>query len=166
MTKLSATSPKKNISEVKARLEHQEAYTKHRLLRKRFLHNPYTETNLMDVREWDLLDVHSLGIWNDMDKDILSVIDVFSKISASGIRKDKERPVNHQIVSISISWRWLARTRGVTYNKGKEFLNKHIQDMQRDKGIRFQISKNPDVKCVVVEPAHRTIRVRLYKFFN
>jgi len=32
--------------------------------------------------------------------------------------------------------------------------------------IQFQVCKNPDVKCSVLERAHRTIRDRLYKYFT
>jgi len=38
--------------------------------------------------------------------------------------------------------------------------------MLRDEGIQFQMCRNPDVKCAVVERAHRTIRDRLYKYFT
>ena len=51
-------------------------------------------------------------------------------------------------------------------DKGKEFRNKHFQDMLVDEGIQFQVCMNPDVKCTVVERAHRTIRDRLYKYFT
>jgi len=46
---------------------------------KRFLPNPYTVTNVMDVWECDLLDVQSLANYNDMHRYILSVINVYSK---------------------------------------------------------------------------------------
>jgi len=38
--------------------------------------------------------------------------------------------------------------------------------MLRDEGIQFQVFKNPDVKCAIVERAHRTIRERLFKYFT
>jgi len=38
--------------------------------------------------------------------------------------------------------------------------------MLRDEGIPFQVCKNPDVKCAVVEHAHRTIRDRLSNFLR
>ena len=50
----------------------------------------------------------------------------------------------------------------VRTDKGKEFLNKHFQDMVRDEGIQFRVCRNPDVKCAVVERVHRTIRDRLF----
>jgi len=38
--------------------------------------------------------------------------------------------------------------------------------MLRCEGITFQVCKNPDVKCAVVERAHRTILDKLYKYFT
>jgi len=38
--------------------------------------------------------------------------------------------------------------------------------MLKREGFQFQVCKNPDVKCSFVERAHRTIRVRLYKYFT
>ena len=38
--------------------------------------------------------------------------------------------------------------------------------MLKRERIQFQVCKNPDVKCSVVELSHRTIRDRLYKYFT
>ena len=38
--------------------------------------------------------------------------------------------------------------------------------MLKNKGIQFQVCRNPDVKCSIVERAQRTIRDRVYKFFT
>jgi hypothetical protein len=38
--------------------------------------------------------------------------------------------------------------------------------MLKHEGIQFQVYKNPDVKCSIVERAHRTIRDKLYKYFT
>jgi len=54
----------------------------------------------------------------------------------------------------------------VRMDRGKEFLNKSFQDMLKREGIQFQICKNPDVKCSILERAHRTIRDKLYKYFT
>ena len=35
-----------------------------------------------------------------------------------------------------------------------------------EEGIQYQFCKNPDVKCAVVERAHRTIRDRLFRYFT
>jgi hypothetical protein len=46
---LSTALSRKNKPDVREWLEQQETYTKHRPVRKRFLRNPYTVPNLMDV---------------------------------------------------------------------------------------------------------------------
>jgi len=51
-------------------------------------------------------------------------------------------------------------------DKGKDFLNRHFREMLKREGIHSQVCRNPDVKCSVVERAHRTIRDRLYKYFT
>jgi len=150
----------------RAWLEEQDAYTLHRPVRKRFARNPYTVTNVGDVWECDLFDVKSYAKYNDNFRYILSIIDVFSKfhylIPVNGpavtaafrsIFDDKPKLLSRRPVFV--------RT-----DKGKEFLNKDIQDMLRDEGIHFQVCRNPDVKCAVVERAQRTIRDRLYKYLT
>ena len=69
----------KDKKSVTAWLEKQDAYTLHRQVRKRFPRNPYSVTNVMDVRECDLVNVQSLSRLNDGHKYILTVNDVFSK---------------------------------------------------------------------------------------
>jgi len=51
----------------------------------------------------------------------------------------------------------------VQTDRGKEFLNRTFQDMLKRKVIRVQVCKNPDVKCAVVDRAHRTLRNKLYR---
>jgi hypothetical protein len=49
-------------------------------------------------------------------------------------------------------------------NKGKEFLN--IQTMLKHEKIQFQVCRNPDVKCAIVERVQRTLRDKLFKYFT
>jgi len=49
LDKLSAAIPRKNIPDIKTWLQYQDVYTMYRPVRKRFLRNPYTVTNIMDV---------------------------------------------------------------------------------------------------------------------
>jgi len=109
--------------------------------------------------------------YKDGARYLLTVIDVFSKflhivplLSKTGkavitafqsIFKDQKysQPIRRRPV-------W------VHTDKGKEFFNRSFQDMLRREGIQFQIRKNPDVKCSVIERANRTIRDKLYKFFT
>jgi len=38
--------------------------------------------------------------------------------------------------------------------------------MLRDVGINFEVSGNPDVKCAVIDRAHRTISNRSLRYFT
>ena len=38
--------------------------------------------------------------------------------------------------------------------------------MLRDEDIEFQVCRNTELKCAVVERVHRTIRDRLHKYFT
>ena len=54
----------------------------------------------------------------------------------------------------------------VRTDKGKEFLNTQFQTLLKREGIEFQVCKNPDVKCAVVERVNRTLRDKLYRYFT
>ena len=55
----------KTPSQIKAWLETQDAYTLHRLLRKRFPRNPYTINNTDDVWDIDILDLTYVKKYNN-----------------------------------------------------------------------------------------------------
>jgi len=54
----------------------------------------------------------------------------------------------------------------VRTDKGKEFLNTQFQKLLKSEGIQFQVCRNPDVKCAVVERLNRTLRDKLYRYFT
>jgi len=62
LDKLAAAIPRKNKSDIKAWPEYQDVFTMYRPARRRFLRNPYTVINLMEVWECDILDMQSLKI--------------------------------------------------------------------------------------------------------
>jgi hypothetical protein len=45
-----------------------------------------------------------------------------------------------------------------------EFLNKTFQDVLKREGFEFNVCRNPDEKCSVIERVHRTIRDRQFKY--
>ena len=121
----------------------------------------------MDVWECDLEDVRALGRFNDNYNCILSVIDVFSKfLHQVPLRSKTGTAVASAFTSIFEDSSRRRRPVWVRTDKGKEFLNKNFQEMLKREGIQFQVRRKPDVKCSVVERAHRTIRDRPYKYFT
>jgi transposase InsO family protein len=154
-----------SAGDIRAWLEKQDAYTLHRRVRRPFPRNPYSVTNVMDMRECDLVDVQAHGKFNDNFKYILSIIEVFSKFLYMVPLKSKTgTAVTAAFHSVLPQRR--RRPVWVRTDKGKEFLNKNFQAMLRREGIQFQVCRNPDVKCSVVQRAHRTIKNKIYKYFK
>jgi transposase InsO family protein len=138
----------------------------HRPVRKRFHRNPYDITNVMDVREYNLMNVKSLSKYNDKYKYLLSVIDVFSKfLHIVPLRSKTGTGVASAFLSILAKYShrrpiWL-RT-----DRGKDFLNRSFQDMLKKEGIQFQVCREPNEKCPIVDLSQRTIRNKLYKYMT
>ena len=54
----------------------------------------------------------------------------------------------------------------VRTDKGKEFFACEFQAVLKREGIQFQVYKNPDVKCSIVEWVHRTVKTKIYMYFT
>ena len=51
-------------------------------------------------------------------------------------------------------------------DRGKNYLNRPFQDTLKRECIRFHVCINNDVKCAVVDRAHRTLGNNLYMYFT
>ena len=138
----------------------------HKPLRHRYHRNPYIVYNILDVWECDLINVPSLSKFNDNNKYLLTVIDIFSKFLHIIPLKSKMTPtvtsaylpiLKDPKYSIPLRRRPISLRR----DKGKEFFNKHLQNMLKREDIQFQVCRNPDVKYSIIEITLRTIRDRL-----
>jgi len=160
-----------SASHIKTWLQKQDSYTLHRQVRKRFPRNPYSVNNILDVFECDLVDVQALSKHNDGHKYLLTVIDVFSKFLHKVPLKSKSRKdVSSAFRSVLQDPIYLnpfkRRPIWVRTDKGKAFLNLTFQNLLKHEGIHFQVCRNPDIKCSVVERAKRTISCRARKAHN
>ena len=160
----------KTPSQINAWLETQDTYTLHRSLRKGFPRNPYTVNNIDDVWEIVILDLTSLKKYNNY-RYLLRVIDVFSKyLHSVPLRTKTGKEVASALESIFRDPKYTKPIRKrpvwVRTDKGKEFLNTQFQTLLKREGIEFQVCRNPDVKCAVVERVNRTLRDKLYRYFT
>ena len=115
------------------------------------------------------MDMQSLSTYNDKYKYLLSVIDVFSKfLHIVPLRSKTGTAVSSAFRSILAKYSKPVRRRPiwVRTDRGKEFLNRSFQAMLEKEGIQFQICRDPNVKCAIVERSHRTIRDKLYKYMT
>ena len=123
----------------------------------------------MDVWECDLMDMRSLSKYNDNYTYLLSVIDTFSKyLHIVPLRSKTGTAVNSAFLSVLAKYSRPVRKRPawVRTDKGKEFMNRTFQAMLRKEGIQFQVCRDPNVKCAIVERSHRTIREKLFKYMT
>jgi len=169
--KLRSAAKTKSESIIQTWLQKQEAFTLHRPIRKRFPRNPYSVNNVMDVYECDLVDVQAFCKYNDGYKYLLTVIDVFSKfLHIVPLKSKTAKDVSsafHSILQTPINLKPIMRHPiWVRTDKGKECLNTTFQNLLKPEGTQFQVCKNPDIKCCIVECAHRTLRDKFYKFFT
>ena len=161
----------KKPSEIKSWLETEDAYTLCKPLCRRFPRNPYKINNIPDVWECDLIDVQALTKFNYSYIYVLTAIDVISKFLHIVHLKSKTGPaVTSSFQSFLKDSKYSPplkkRPIWVWTDKFKKFLNRYCQDMLKHEGMLFQVCRNPDVKCSVIERAQRTIRNRLYKYFT
>ena len=122
----------------------------------------------MDVWECDLVDVKSLGRFNDSHKYILTAMDVFSKyLTIVPLKVKTGTAVASEFESVLQNPKYRRRRPiWVRTDKGKEFLAREFQAVLKREGIQFQACKNPVVKYSVVERAHRTIKNKIYNYFT
>jgi len=105
-----------------------------------------------------MLDVQTLAKYNDMQRYILSVVNVISiYLHLIPVKTKSGSSVAWAFRSIfhddELHCRVWLRT-----DKGKEFLNKQFQGVLLEEGIHLLVCEYRDVKCAVVERAHRAIR--------
>jgi len=110
--------------------------------------------------------------YNNNYRYLLQVIDVFSKylhsvplrtktgkeVAAAAIESIFRDPKYTKPIRRRPVW--------VRRDKGKEFLNTQFQTLLKREGIEFQVCRNPDVNCAVVERVNRTLRDKLHRYFT
>jgi len=112
----------------------------------------------------------SLKKYNNNYRYLLQVIDMFSKYLHSVPSRTKTgKEVAAALESIFRDPKYTKPIRKrpvwVRTDKGKEFLNTQFQTLLKREGIEFQVCRNPDVKCAVVERVNRTLRDKLQIFY-
>ena len=51
-------------------------------------------------------------------------------------------------------------------DKGKEFVAHPMQKFLKENDIRFQVTRNPDIKAAVIERFNRTLKERMWRYFT
>lgn len=161
-----AAKPNFSRKEVARWLESQDAYTLHRPSRRKFPRLRYNVTNIDDLWEADLIELRNLKSYNDGFSYLLVIIDVLSKfVWVEPLRDKTSNCVTRAFQNI------LSRSDGrvpvyLQTDKGKEFIARPLQDFLKERGIRYRVTRNPDVKAAVVERFNRTLKERMWRYFT
>jgi hypothetical protein len=158
-----ASASKTNKGIVNEWLSGQNTYTLHKPVRKRFPRNPYTVTNIDDVREMDLADLSSLSKKKKKYRYLLNVIDIFSRYAWSVPLKDKTG------TSIKAALNYLFRDRKpitIQSDKGTEFVNTTVRRYLKSQDVNFHTTHNPDIKGAIIERFNRTLKTKMFKYFT
>jgi hypothetical protein len=151
--------------DIKQFLQGQEAYTVHRSVRRKFKRDRVFVTNISDLWEMDLMDMPSHKDWNQGVGFVLVAIDVFSKYA--WVRPLKDKSAQNVRAALESIFSTLQHTPlKIHVDKGKEFLNRQVQDLMKKNNIHMYVTENADIKCSVAERFIRTFKTRLVRYLT
>ena len=135
----------------------------HKPIRRKFKKRLVVAKNVDDIWAADLVEMQPLAKYNNGQKYILMIIDVFSKYgwavpikSKTGLAvADALRKVLKEGASPAMLWT----------DKGKEFYNKNVATLLHKHNIKLYSTENEE-KASVVERWNRTIKTNMWKYFS
>jgi transposase InsO family protein len=149
--------------QVREWLTTQEAYGLHKPARRRFPRRKIYSRGPHYLWQADLADLNQLTSDNDGYRYLLTVIDVFTKYAyAVPLKKKDGQSVTRAFETIFA----INKPLKLSSDKGKEFLNTHLQTLLKDKGIQFYTSNDDNVKASVVERFNRTLKTKMFKYLT
>lgn len=145
-------------------LSGQKNYTLHRPRQLKFRRNCYILSNINEYWEADLIVFPSeLTHHNDNFKYILMVIDCFSKFlfAVPLKRKTTEAIITGFEEIFNTTDRRCERLRT---DRGGEFESAKFKKLMKQHNITYSTTRNPDIKCSMVERCIRTIKGKIFKY--
>lgn len=136
----------------------------HRPARKRYRRRHIVMIGIDNHWQADLVDVSSIAGFNKKHNFILTVIDTFSKYAfARGIKNKRGEEVAKAMESIFDESNRVCQI--LESDRGKEFYNKHFQNLLRAKNVKH-FSTYSDMKCSIVERFNRSLKEIMWKSFS
>ena len=151
------------LRHVEDTLQSVDAYTKHNPYKRRF---PRRKTQTWGIdKQWqlDLVEILSLKKYKKGYSYIMVAIDVFSRFAFAEAIKSKQGK------DVTEAFKPMIKDRAPLYiqtDKGKEFLNKHFQNLMKKIGITFFTGENSDIKCSLAERFNSTLQGKMWRYFT
>ena len=148
---------------VKAWLKRQPTYTLHVQARKKYPTRQYLVHDIDEQWQADLAEVGLIADRNRGYRYILTVIDIFSRYAwARPLINKKGESVARAFNDIFEEGRIPKR---VQTDQGREFENRHVQELFEAHGIEL-FSVKSAYKAAIVERFNRTLKQKLWKYFT
>jgi hypothetical protein len=150
--------------EIKKQLEGVEAYTLHKPVRRNFERRRVMVNGIDEQWSADLADMSRLAKDNDGFRYLLTVIDIFSKHAWAIPLKNKDaKTTAYAFEKIFKESKRIPQK--MQTDDGKEFFNKEVKALFEKHDIHL-FSTFSELKAVVVERFNRTLKERMYKYFE
>ena len=159
---LKAKYPTVKWNQVKNYLKSDDGYTLHRPVKKpRKFRRVYTK-HIGYLIQIDLVDMSALAKYNKNWRWIITVIDTFSKkLWAFKTKRKTGLAVTNALKDLLTTIRPIK----ISYDDGKEFLNRHFQTLLRRLKIKGYSTESLR-KNSLVERVNRTLKTRMYRAFT
>jgi transposase InsO family protein len=141
-----------------------DEYTMHKPLRHKFERRPTLSPGLDAIWQIDLVIMPKLASFNDGYQNVLMAIDIFSRYGFAEPMVSKSAAEAARALEI-IMQRSGRVPRKICSDKGTEFLGHDFQNFLRQRDIGFY-ETNSDKKAAVVERFNRTIKERMWRYFQ
>lgn len=146
-------------------LQRQPAHVLHKQRRLRFARSKIYAPFQHAIWEADLTYMDKLARWNDGYKYLLVVVDVFSKLAAVQLLK------NRTATATAAAFRRIlrsmgARPRKLRTDRGREFTGAPFRRVMQQNNIDHYTTLDEDIKAGVVERLHRTLKSTIYKYMT
>jgi transposase InsO family protein len=170
--------PRLTMKEVQDWLSKEFAYTLHKPARRNFVRNPVVVHGIDEEWMADLVDMREFSRQNDGYNYILTVIDCFSKFAWGVPLKSKTgvevsaafKKIFNDAVNLNypgVGQSSLGRIPAkLQTDKAKEFMNKEMSALLKQKEILYFTTHNQTIKCSIVERFNRTLKTRMFKYFT
>lgn len=146
-------------------LKSQDTYTLHRPVRRKFDRRRVYSKHINDFIQMDLADMQNVSRYNDGNRFIIVVIDVFSKKGYGLPLKGKSAKFVAPAVA-SILDNLFPSPNYCQTDRGTEWLNREVQSIFRERNIKHYWTMNDEIKAAVVERWIRTLKNKIYKYFT
>lgn len=156
--------PSITIKEIKKWLSHQDTYTRHHKVKRKFRRRKTLARGIDHVWQMDLCDLSKLSRFNKGFKFLLTVIDVFSRYAfVRPLRNKTGLEVSKAIDDIFKTAKRNPSKIGVDF--GSEFYNRNVRALLDKYNIKLYSVHN-EPKMAIVERFNRTLKSRMWKYFT